>query len=137
MSTSEEEVKNSIYGLGDRNIAYAKYFSGTSYINNLVAPDDNLDVSVDHITCEPACRSSWHIIKTGYQILICTAGSGWFQEEGKAVRAIKPGDSIAIHEGTKYWLGAGKTSWLSCLKITKGRFSWCQKVDDDFYNALT
>ena len=38
------------------------------------------------MTFEVGCRNNWHIhhaTKGGGQILICTAGYGWYQEEGK------------------------------------------------------
>lgn len=39
MAKNEHEVKNDFFGFGDKNVAFAKYFIGTSYLNGLVSPD--------------------------------------------------------------------------------------------------
>lgn len=36
MTKNEETVKNDMFGFGDKNVAFAKYFIGTSYLNGLV-----------------------------------------------------------------------------------------------------
>ena len=77
MSNNENEVKNSLFSLGTENDAYAKYFMGTSYLNGLVAPDENIDVAVANVSFEPGCRNDWHIHHDGYQIFVVTAGQGW------------------------------------------------------------
>lgn len=46
MGKNEEAVKNDMFGLGEKNVAFAKYFTGTSYLNGLVPSDDNIDISV-------------------------------------------------------------------------------------------
>ena len=38
MTKNEETVKNDMFGFGDKNVAFAKYFIGTSYLNGLVSP---------------------------------------------------------------------------------------------------
>lgn len=46
-----------IFPLGEKNDAYAQYFTGQSY-NALLAPGS---VPVANITFEPCCRNNWHI----------------------------------------------------------------------------
>ncbi|MFQ6805046.1 MAG: cupin [Lachnospiraceae bacterium] len=75
-----------VFGQGMENSAYARYFIGKSYLNPLTKPGEST-IALANVTFEPGCRNNWHIhhAKTGGgQILICTAGSGWYQEEGKA-----------------------------------------------------
>ena len=36
MSKNEEAVKNDVFGFGEKNVAFAKYFIGTSYLNGLL-----------------------------------------------------------------------------------------------------
>lgn len=74
MAKNEEAVKKDMFGLGEKNVTYAKYFIGTSYLNGLVAPDDNIDVNVSNVNFEPGCRNDWHIHHDGFQILLVTAG---------------------------------------------------------------
>lgn len=136
MAKNEEAVKHDVFGFGNKNIDFAKYFTGTSYLNGLVASDDNVDVSVANVNFEPGCRNNWHIHHNGYQIIMCTAGEGWYQEAGKPAQLMKPGDVVVIHEGIKHWHGATKDSWFSHIAITKGTAEWLEPVSDEEYDKL-
>ena len=114
----EEFDKVNIFGLGKPNINYAKYFSGNSYLNPL--SDGNKQMFIANVTFEPGCRNNWHIhhaSKGGGQILICTAGEGWYQEEGKEKVSLTPGTVITIPANVKHWHGAKKDSWFSHIAI--------------------
>ncbi len=137
MANNETSVKHNLFGFGDKNVAFAKYFTGTSYLNGLVQPDDNVDVNVSNVNFEPGCRNNWHIHHNGFQILLVTAGEGWYQEEGKPAQLLHPGDVVAIHEGVKHWHGATKDSWFSHIAITKGTSEWCEEVSDEEYAQLS
>ena len=136
MEKNENEVKNNLFGLGKLNTQYADVFIGNSYLNSLVSKDDNIDVGVSNVNFEPGCRNNWHIHHNGFQILLVTAGEGWYQEEGKPAQLLKPGDVVAIHEGVKHWHGATKDSWFSHIAITKGESEWCEPVADEQYDQL-
>jgi quercetin dioxygenase-like cupin family protein len=84
MVKSDFEQKN-VFGLGMPNVNYAKYFIGNSYLNPLTNPKET-SLFMANVTFEPGCRNNWHIHhakKGGGQTLICVAGEGWYQEEGK------------------------------------------------------
>ena len=66
-----------IFPRGDKNDAYAPFFTGQSYLHKLVA-DADIPLSVANVTFEPGCRNHWHIHTDGYQILLVTAGAGWY-----------------------------------------------------------
>lgn len=136
MGKNENEVKNNLFGFGKLNTQYADVFIGNSYLNSLVSKDDNIDVGVSSVNFEPGCRNNWHIHHNGFQILLVTAGEGWYQEEGKPAQLLKPGDVVAIHEGVKHWHGATKDSWFSHIAITKGESEWCEPVSDEEYDQL-
>ena len=71
-----------IFPIGEPNTAYAKYFIGNSYL----APISKEQIPFNNVTFEPGCRNNWHIhhaTKGGGQMLVCVAGKGWYQEEGK------------------------------------------------------
>lgn len=136
MEKNENEVKNNLFGFGKLNTQYANVFIGNSYLNSLVSKDDNIDVGVSSVNFEPGCRNNWHIHHNGFQILLVTAGEGWYQEEGKPAQLLKPGDVVAIHEGVKHWHGATKDSWFSHIAITKGESEWCEPVSDEEYDQL-
>ena len=58
MTKNEEAVTNDMFGYGVLYIAFAKYFIGTSYLNGLVSPDDNIDINVSNVNFEPGCRNT-------------------------------------------------------------------------------
>lgn len=74
---TDNTEKGGLFGLGDKNTAYQKYFIGQSYLNGLIAADDDIDVQVANVTFEPGCRNNWHIHHDGFQLLLVTAGEGW------------------------------------------------------------
>ncbi|MGE9548998.1 cupin domain-containing protein [Snodgrassella sp. CS2] len=125
-----------IFPLGEENINYAQYFIGQSYLANLAAIDDDVDVDVSNVTFEPGCHNHWHKHLNGYQILLATAGQGWYQEAGKPAQLLNPGDVVVIHAGVKHWHGATKDSWFSHVAITKGQSEWLEPVASSDYNAL-
>lgn len=136
MANNEEAVKNDLFGFGDKNVAFAKYFIGDSYLNSLISADDNIDVHVANVSFEPDCRNNWHVHHNGYQLLLVTAGEGWYQEFGKPAQKLHPGDAVVIHEGVKHWHGATKDSWFSHIAITKGSSEWLEEVSDADYAKL-
>ena len=74
------------------------------------------------------------------QLLICTAGSGWYQEEGKEAVSLEPGTVITIPAGVKHWHGAKKDSWFSHIAVEvpgeETSNEWLEPVDDAAYGAL-
>lgn len=135
MTNNENTVKNSIFGVGDKNDAYAQYFVGQSYLKNLVN-DPEVNVGVGNVTFEPGCRNNWHIHHDGFQLLLVTGGEGWYQEERQPARKLHPGDVVVTHDGVKHWHGATKNSWFSHLAITAGTPEWLEPVSDEHYNTL-
>lgn len=127
-----------IFGLGQENTGFAQYFIGKSYLNPLAT-----QVPSFNVTFEPACRNNWHIhhaTKGGGQMLICIAGKGWYQEEGKNPVELLPGTVIEIPPEVKHWHGAQKDTWFSHIAIEvpgeNASNEWCEPVDDEYYNAL-
>lgn len=129
----------SVFATGDKNEAFAKYFLGQSYLNML----SKEQVSVANVTFEPKCRNNWHIHhadKGGGQILLVTAGEGWYQEWGKPARRLKPGDVVNIPPEVKHWHGAAADDWFQHLAIEvpgeNASNEWCEPVTDEEYEKL-
>ncbi|WP_418968864.1 cupin domain-containing protein [Alloscardovia omnicolens] len=133
---NEQSVKSNPFGFGAANTAYAQYFTGQSYLASLVAAQDNIDWNMAQVSFEPGCINHWHAHTTGYQVLLCTAGEGWVQEEGKEAVRLKAGDVYVIAQGVKHWHGATSGSWFSHIAITCGETQWYEPVDDAAYQAL-
>ena len=138
----EEFNKINVFGIGEPNINFAKYFIGESFLNPLAKVEDS-NLSLFNVTFEPKCRNNWHIhhaTKGGGQLLICTAGEGWYQEEGKEAISLKPGMVITIRANVKHWHGAKANSWFSHIAVEvpgEGTSTeWCEPVTDEEYNKL-
>lgn len=136
MAKNEEAVKNDMFGFGEENTAYAQYFIGKSYLNGLVPAKDDVTVGVANVNFKPGCRNNWHIHHDGYQIIMCTAGEGWYQIEGQPAQKMHPGDVAVFHDGVKHWHGATKDSWFSHVAIGAGSTEWLEPVDDEAYGKL-
>lgn len=128
-----------VFPIGEPNDGFAQYFIGQSYLASL----STSQVGIFNVTFEPGCRNNWHIhnaTQGGGQILICVAGRGYYQEEGKAAQELHPGDVVNIPVGVKHWHGAAKDSWFSHLAIeVPGENSsnqWLEPVTDDIYSKL-
>ena len=70
----EEFDKANVFGKGNSNVNFAKYFIGESFLNPLTEPG-KCPVFLANVTFEPKCRNNWHIhhaTSGGGQILICT-----------------------------------------------------------------
>lgn len=129
----------SVFPMGKSNDRFAKYFVGQSYLNMLSTEQ----VVIGNVTFEPGCRNNWHIHhadKGGGQILLVTAGEGWYQEWGQRPRKLKPGDVVHIPAGVKHWHGAAADSWFQHLAIEvpgeNGTTEWCEPVDESAYREL-
>ena len=144
MKTMDREVfaQQDAFGIGAPNVAYAQYFIGRSYLKPLTQPDASA-VFLANVTFESACRNNWHIhhaTKGGGQLLICTAGEGWYQEEGKEAVSLTPGTVITIPPEVKHWHGAKADSWFSHIAVEvpgeNTRNEWCEPVTDEEYAKL-
>ena len=90
---AKAHAKKMIFPIGEPNDKFAQYFTGKSFL----APVSTSQVGIFNVTFEPGCRNNWHIHHAksgGGQILICIAGRGYYQEEGKEAIEMKPGDCI-------------------------------------------
>ena len=128
-----------MFPTGEENVAYNKYFTGTSYL----CPVSTEQVFIANVTFEPGCRNFWHIHHAksgGGQILICVRGRGWYQEWGKPARALKAGDVVNIPAGVKHWHGAAADSWFAHLAFEvpgeNASNEWLEPVSDEEYDKL-
>ena len=126
----------SIFPTGEKNTAFAKYFVGQSWLNMLTTEG----VSIGNVTFEPKCRNNWHIHHKGGQILLCTAGRGYYQEWGKPARELHPGDVVQIPPEVKHWHGAVPDSYFVHLAVevpAEGSSNeWLEPVSDEEYGKL-
>ena len=129
----------SLFPIGGANEAFAQYFIGQSYLNMLSTEQ----VIIGNVTFKPKCRNNWHIHhadKDGGQMLLVTAGEGWYQEWDKPARKLKAGDIVHIPAGIKHWHGASADSWFQHLVVeVPGEncgTEWSEPVSDEEYDKL-
>lgn len=129
-----------IFPIGEPNTAYARYFSGRSYLARVSTEQ----IPFANVTFEPRCRNHWHIhhaASGGGQMLVGVAGRGWYQEEGKSAQKILPGTVIHISANVKHWHGAAADSWFAHLAFEAPGANvsneWLEPVTEEAYDAAT
>ncbi|MGN0107782.1 MAG: cupin domain-containing protein [Hominilimicola sp.] len=129
----------SVFKTGEKNDGFAQFFTGQSWLNMLSTEQ----VTIGNVTFEPGCRNNWHIHHAksgGGQILLVTAGRGYYQEWGKKARELKPGDVVNIPPDVKHWHGAVPDEWFQHLAIevpAEGASNeWLEPVSDEEYKNL-
>lgn len=132
-----EELKAStVFPIGEENKMFEKYFIGKSYLNLLTMER----IVIGNVTFEPGCRNNWHMHHKGGQVLLCTAGRGYYQEWGKEPQELHPGDVVNIAPEVKHWHGAAPDSWFAHLAIEVpaegGSNEWLEPVYDEEYAKL-
>ena len=136
MDQEHDICPNSPFPIGEKNEAYAKFFTGTSYLNMLSTEM----VMIGNVTFEPGCRNFWHIHHKGGQILLVTEGRGWYQEWGQVPRELRAGDVVNIPPEVKHWHGAAKDSRFTHLAMevpAEGAVNeWLEPVSDREYDCL-
>ena len=123
MNRLEDSKSESPFPVGEENTAFAKYFIGQQ-------------IGIANVTFEPGCRNHWHIHHGGGQILLCTAGRGYYQAWGQEARELHPGDVVNILPEEKHWHGAAPDSWFSHIAISVPAENvgceWLEPVTDEY-----
>lgn len=138
--TLSDILQQSPFAIGGENVNYAQYFDGKSYLNML----STQQVVIGNVTFEAGCRNHWHIHHAksgGGQLLIVTAGRGYYQEWGKPVQELRPGDVVHIPAEVKHWHGAAPNSAFQHLAIeVAGKETsneWCEPMAEAEYVKLS
>ena len=127
----------SAFPLGEENVQYARFFIGKSYLAPLTSNKD-LNTPVCNVTFEPGCRNNWHS-HTGGQLLIAVGGKGYYQEKGKPIQLLLPGNVVKIAPDVIHWHGAAPDSEFTHIAIgtqlDKGGVTWLEPVTEEEYNS--
>lgn len=140
--SKESFDRENVFGTGEPNVNFAEYFTGESFLNPLVDPKAS-PIFMANVTFEPGCRNNWHIHRAssgGGQILICTAGSGWYQEYGKPAVSLEKGSVVVIPPNVKHWHGAKAEAWFSHIAVEvpgeNTSNEWLEPVSREEYSTL-
>ena len=105
---------SAVFPIGEKNAAFAKYFTGQSYLSMLIMEG----VPIGNVTFEPGCRNWWHIHHKGGQILM----------------------SVLIKSEVSHWHGAAPDSWFSHLAVEipadGASNEWLRPVTDEEYSKV-
>lgn len=123
-----------LFPRGEKN-PFGAYFIGESYLRMLTTQP----IGIGNVTFEPGCRNNWHIHHGagGGQVLLCTAGRGWYQVWGEPARPLRAGDVVVVPPEVKHWHGAAGDSWFTHLAVEVpcegGSTEWLEPVDGETY----
>ena len=118
-------------------IATVDNHTGTVWLNELSAPDSVFTYGVALATFAPGAKLDWHIHPAG-QILLITAGTGYYQERGQPRQTVRQGQVIKCRPGVEHWHGATPKSSFAYLATTpaqKGKTIWLKRVTAAEYRA--
>ncbi len=123
-----------IFPLGEPNTAYAKYFTGNSYL----APVSREQVNISNVTFEPVAAITGIFTKrrkaAGRCLSVWPDAAGIRKKEKPAVE-ILPGTVIHIPANVKHWHGAASDRWFSHLAIEvpgeNASNEWLEPVTDE------
>ncbi len=112
-------------------------FVGTVYADEVVVGEKPSRMRATRVTFTPGARTNWHTHPVG-QTLWCLSGTGRYQEAGKPVVELRPGDTVIIPPDAKHWHGAAPGSLFSHLALSevtdKGEGTvWLEPVSDADY----
>jgi quercetin dioxygenase-like cupin family protein len=111
-------------------------FQGATYLYYMSAAGNAVTASVANVTFAPGARNSWHIHEVG-QVLLATAGNGFYQENGKTAQKLTAGDVVNIPAGIKHWHGAAPNSWFAHIAVSQGEAAWHEPLTDEEYLSAT
>lgn len=136
ISASLLKEGGTVFPIGVDNVAYAKYFTGQTYLAPLTAKGAHPGVS--NVTFAPGVINHWHTHQGSCQILVGVSGRGWYQIWGEEPKEIKPGVTVTIPENAKHWHGAAQSGWFQHLSVMgKGAgTTWLEPVDPAEYAKL-
>ena len=117
--------------------APASNFSGVVWSDEVSVGKKPSRMRASRVSFSPGARTHWHSHPVG-QVLYCLLGTGRYQEEGKGVEELRPGDTVVIAPDVKHWHGASPDQLFSHLALseiteTGDGTKWLEAVSDADY----
>lgn len=113
-------------------------FTGVVYADEVVVGTKPSRMRGTRVTFTPGARTHWHSHPVG-QTLYCMTGVGRYQEAGKALIELLPGDTVVIPPDAKHWHGSAPGVLfchlaLSEVSDTGEGTKWMEPVSDADYS---
>ena len=108
---------------------------GNVWLHELHEPDSTFNYGISVATFDAGARLNWHK-HPGGQILLITAGTGYYQEKGKPKQTVRKGDVVKCLPGVVHWHGATPESGVTYLSTTpaqNGKTVWLEKLTEQEY----
>ncbi|MDD3119058.1 MAG: carboxymuconolactone decarboxylase family protein [Victivallales bacterium] len=111
------------------------FFTGTVHRAMLIVNAAS-DLAVYNVTFAPGARTKWHKHVIG-QMLLCTVGTGYYQERGQTARRLTPGEVVEIPADVEHWHGASSERTFVHIGMTpqmsKNGSVWLEPVTAEDY----
>lgn len=111
-------------------------FTGTAYLQMLIAADSLNSTAVGNVTFEPGARTKWHL-HPGGQILLVIDGVGYYQAKGQPKKILRKGDAVKCPPNVPHWHGASLDTVFVQVAVTnndKGATVWLEEVTETVYH---
>ena len=95
---------------------------------------DAADLRTVRFQYEAGARSYWHV-HDGIQVLLIEKGRGRFQQQGKPVQEMLPGQPVFLAPGVAHWHGAAPDEGLTWISTSIGGVKWMQAVTEQEYGT--
>ena len=135
----QNQNEDRIFPLG--KAAPADRFTGAAFINPLVPGNkEPYYCSISDVVFKAGSRNNWHVHQSG-QVLLVTAGKGFYQEKGKKAQPLGKGDVVPVPADVEHWHGAAPDCDMTHISINfnlnKGDAVWLGPVTDEEYRKAT
>ena len=132
-----------IFGKGQPNDAYARYFAGHSFLNPLTKAGE-CPIAMSNVTFEPGCRNNWHIHHAPQRrradAYLHRGVRAGIRKRARRRRASRLARWSISPPASSTWHGAKKDSWFAHIAFDvpgeDASNEWLEPVTDEEYNRL-
>ena len=123
-----ETAAGAAFAVGTYNSKNVDHFTGASYVAGL-SSEGPMTAAV---TFYDGARTYWHKHHGSCQILLATAGEGYYQIWGQPAHKLLPGETVTIPENVKHWHGAAPGHTFQHIAVMERRpgvaTEWLEEV---------
>lgn len=108
-------------------------FTGHGTLLRMLGVCEGPAINAYTVSFEAGTRTAWHT-HTGTQLLLVTAGTCRFQNEGEPVQEAGVGTIVSIAPGERHWHGATSDAPATHVALNIDTTTdWFEKVSDEQY----
>ena len=109
-------------------------YTGDFFITFL---DGNSKYIVTKLRIAEGSYNEWHIHPEAAQTMFVIEGEGYYQEEGKDMILLRPGEMVTTPANVKHWNGSTPDSHVTVITITEvndqPHVEWLGKISSGMY----